>query len=72
VGCFLPAATPRDIVDKLNRELKRALADPATAQNLTKLTLDPMHMTPDQFALRLKSDYDKYSKVIERTGAKIR
>jgi len=72
VGCFVPAGTPRDIVDKLNRELKRALADPATAQNLTKLTLDPMYMTPDQFALRLKSDYDKYSKVIERTGAKIK
>jgi len=72
VGCFVPAGTPKEIVDKLNRELKRALADPATAQNLTKLTLDPMYMTPDQFALRLKSDYDKYSKVIERTGAKIR
>jgi tripartite-type tricarboxylate transporter receptor subunit TctC len=71
VGCFVPAATPKEIVDKLNLELKRALADPATAQNLTKLTLDPMYMTPDQFALRLKSDYDKYSKVIERTGAKI-
>lgn len=72
VGCFLAAGTPREIVDKLNRELKRALADPATAQNLIKLTLDPMYMTPDQFALRLKSDYDKYSKVIERTGAKIK
>jgi hypothetical protein len=28
-------------------------------------------MTPDQFARRLKSDYDKYEKVVKLTGAKI-
>ena len=72
VGCFVPAGTPKDIVDKLNREFKKALSDPATAQNLSKLTLDPMYMTPDEFALRLKSDYGKYSKVIQRVGGRNR
>lgn len=65
VGCFVPAGTPRDIVDKLNGELKKALAAPDVARNLGKLTLDPMYTTPDAFAQRLKSDYDKYAKVIK-------
>ena len=38
---------------------------------LKSQTLDPMSMTPDQFAKRLRSDYEKYEKVIKLTGAKI-
>jgi hypothetical protein len=30
-----------------------------------------MHMTPEQFAQRMKSDYDKYAKVVKISGAKI-
>ncbi|MBI2225510.1 MAG: tripartite tricarboxylate transporter substrate binding protein, partial [Betaproteobacteria bacterium] len=71
VGCFAPAGTPKPIVDRLNAELKKALADPGVASKLTVQTLDPMHMTPEQFAARLKSDYDKYEKVIKLSGAKI-
>lgn len=33
-------------------------------------TLDPMHMTPDEFVARLRSDYDKYQKLIRSTGAR--
>ena len=71
VGCFAPAGTPKPIVDRLNAALKKALADPGVASKLTVQTLDPMHMTPEQFAARLKSDYDKYEKVIKLSGAKI-
>ncbi|MDP2707098.1 MAG: tripartite tricarboxylate transporter substrate binding protein [Burkholderiales bacterium] len=71
VGCFAPAGTPKPIVDRLNAELKKALADPGVASKLTVQTLDPMHMTPEQFAARLKSDFDKYEKVIKLSGAKI-
>ncbi len=72
VGFFVPAGTPKGIVDKLNSELKKALANLDVARNLTRLTLDPMHMTPDEFARRLKSDYEKYGKVIKLSGAAIR
>jgi len=71
VGCFAPAGTPKPIVDRLNAELKKALADPGVASKLTVQTLDPMHMTPEQFAARLKSDYEKYEKVIKLSGATI-
>ncbi|MGH8701217.1 MAG: Bug family tripartite tricarboxylate transporter substrate binding protein [Burkholderiales bacterium] len=71
VGCFVPKGTPKPIVDKLNEELRKALADPGVASRLSAQTLDPMPMTPGEFATRLKSDYDKYEKVVRISGAKI-
>ena len=41
------------------------------AKNLSSQTLDPMYMTPEQFAQRLKSDYEKYAQVVRISGAKI-
>lgn len=71
VGCFAPAGTPKPIVDRLNAELKKALADSGVASKLTAQTLDPMHMTPEEFAARLKSDYDKYEKLIKISGVRM-
>ena len=66
-----PAGTPKPVIDKLNAELKKVLADPGVASKLTSFTLDPMHMTPEQFAQRIKSDYDKYEKVVKLSAARI-
>jgi tripartite-type tricarboxylate transporter receptor subunit TctC len=71
IGTFAPKGTPRPVVDRLNAELKKVLEDPAVAKNLSNQTLDPMYMTPEQFATRLKSDYDKYEKIVKISGAKI-
>jgi tripartite-type tricarboxylate transporter receptor subunit TctC len=71
VGCFVPKGTPRPIVDRLNAELRKTLADPGVASKLTAQTLDPMPMTPDEFAARLKADYVKYEKLVKLSGAKI-
>ena len=71
IGAFAPAATPRPIVDRLNAELKKALSVPEVAKILSSQTLDPMHMTPEQFAERLRSDYAKYERVIKSSGATI-
>ena len=69
IGSFVPAGTPRPIVDSLNATLRKALADPDVASKLSAQTLDPMPMSPEMFAKRLKSDYDKYEKVIKISGA---
>ena len=70
VGVLGPAAMPKPIVDRLNAEIQKALKDKGTADKLTSQTLDPMLMSPEQFATRLKSDYDKYARLIKETGAK--
>ena len=70
VGSFAPANTPKAIVDRLNAEIQKAMKDKSVADRLGAQTLDPMFMTPEQFAARLKADYDKYGKLIKETGAK--
>jgi len=67
VGAWVPAGTPRNIVDKLNSELKKVLHDPTVSKKLNDLTLEPMHMTPDAFASRLKADFGKYERLIKMT-----
>ena len=68
VGSFVPAGTPKPIVDALNAGLKKALADPDVASKLSSQTLDPMYMTPEEFAVRLKSDYERYGKLMTAIG----
>lgn len=53
------AGTGRAIVGRLSAELKKAVEHSEVAKTLSAQTLDPMYMTPEQFALRLKSNYDK-------------
>lgn len=70
IGAFVAAGTPRPIVDRLNAEMKKALVNPEVIKIMGGQTLDPMPMTPEQFAARLKSDYDKYEKLVKMTGVK--
>ena len=69
IGAFAPARTQPAIVNKLNSELRKVLADAGVAEKLSAQTLDPMPMSPEQFSKRLKSDYDKYARLIKETGA---
>ena len=71
IGAFAPAGTPRPVVDKLNADIQKILKTPDVAEKLKSQTLDPMSMSPEQFAKRLESDYRKYEKVIKLAGAKI-
>lgn len=71
VAAFVPVGTNRAIVDKLSLEIKKALEHPEVAAKFDNLAFEPMFMTPEQFAVRLKSDSDKYAKLIVLTGAKV-
>jgi tripartite-type tricarboxylate transporter receptor subunit TctC len=49
-GLFAPAGTPRGIVDRLHRETLKALQTPRVRERLAGLGVDPMSMSPDEFA----------------------
>jgi tripartite-type tricarboxylate transporter receptor subunit TctC len=68
VGSFVPAGTPRSIVDRLNAKIKKALDDTEVVKLLSERVLDPMYMTPEQFAGRLRSDYDRYGTLMKSIG----
>ncbi len=71
MGSFAPTGTPRPIVEKLNAELKKAVADPAVVSSFSAQSLDPMHSSIEEFAKLLKSDYDKYERIVKISGASV-
>ena len=70
-AAFAPAGTPKPIIDRLNAELKKALADPDVAAKLSAQALDPMYMTAEDFAKQIQSDYDRLRQVVNQSGARI-
>jgi len=71
IGVFAPAGTPRPIIDRLNAEINRALAQPDIVQKLEAQALDPWLSTPDEFNAKLKTDFEKYARLIKLSGARI-
>jgi tripartite-type tricarboxylate transporter receptor subunit TctC len=63
-----PKNTPAEIVDKLNAATNAALADPKLKARLADLGVEPMPMTPAQFANFIAGETDKWTKVIKSAG----
>jgi len=70
LGMFLPAKTPRDIVDKLNRETLKALQEPKVRDKLATLGFDPMVMTPSEFAAHVEKEIAINEALVKATGIK--
>ena len=69
-GLVAPAATPRDIVTKLNKAVRAGIAAPDVRGRLTAQGLDPVGDTPEQFGAYIRSEAAKWAKVVKATGAK--
>ncbi|MCI3953190.1 MAG: LacI family transcriptional regulator [Burkholderiales bacterium] len=69
-GFFVPAKTPRPIVNRLNKEIAAALNAPDIKEFLFKQGLDAAPNTPEQFAAYMKSEMAKWAKVIKAAGIK--
>ncbi len=67
-GILVPAGTPKDIVDRLNKEMVRAIANPKIAAMFVKLGTQPVSTTSEEFAIFIKSEQAKYAKVIREAG----
>ena len=69
-GVLAPAATPREIVARLNAEIVRALKLPEVQQLLLAQGAETVSDTPEHFAAILKADVAKWSEVVKKSGAK--
>jgi tripartite-type tricarboxylate transporter receptor subunit TctC len=69
-GVVAPAGLPRPIVDQLAAQIARLVADPATRDKLTTLSLEPLSgSTPDSFASYVKTEVDRWAVVVKASGA---
>jgi len=69
-GVVAPAGTPRDIVQRLNTEIARIVADPVQRERMVAGDFEPTTSTPEQFAAFIKSETVKWGKVVKASGAK--
>jgi len=65
---FAPAGTPPEIVRTLNNALRDVLAEPEVKTRLLELGIEARASSPEEIQARLKSDIDKWRKVIEKSG----
>ncbi len=68
-GMAVPAGTPREIVELLNRAVNDALADPDVQAKLAQLGGTLIPGTPEDFGKLLADETDKWGKVVKATGA---
>jgi tripartite-type tricarboxylate transporter receptor subunit TctC len=69
-GVLLPAAAPREAVQRLNAELVRALGLPEVRERLTALGYDPAPTTTEQFGAILANDLKRFGEVVKSAGIK--
>src|SRR5688572_4328058 len=69
-GFLAPKGTPKEIVDRLNREIVKALAHPQVVAALHKTGTEPKSSTPEEFAAYIKREYDTWGKVVKEAGIK--
>ena len=69
-GFLGPRGMQKDVVQRLNRELVKALAHPQVVAALHKTGTEPKSSTPEEFAAYIKREYDTWGKVVKEAGIK--
>ena len=69
-GLLAPVATPREIIKKLNAEAVKVVAMPEVRKRLANEGADPVGSTPEEFDAYIRSDIEKWIKVVEKAGIK--
>jgi tripartite-type tricarboxylate transporter receptor subunit TctC len=70
-GLVAPAATPRDVVDRLNKAFVAALQAPETKTRFAQLMAEPVGNTPEQFGAFMKTELTRYEGVVKSSGARV-
>jgi tripartite-type tricarboxylate transporter receptor subunit TctC len=71
LGVLAPAKTPKEIVARLNGEIRKAMADPEIRKQLTAVGIEPLYSTPEAFGETIRLELVKWGKVVKASGARI-
>ena len=70
-GIIGPANLPKDVVSRLNAEIRTALASPAVRDRFKTLGADPAPSTPEEFLALSRSETVKWARIVKFSGARI-
>lgn len=68
---FMPAATPKDIVTKVNAALLEAMKDPDVVKRFETIGAEPVGSTPEEMAQHLARESERWTKLIQERGIKL-
>jgi len=70
-GIFVPAKTPKPIVDRLSAEVQKAVVTPQLRKRFGDLGAEPMPGSPEAFSTFVKSEYERWGKLIKEAGIRV-
>jgi tripartite-type tricarboxylate transporter receptor subunit TctC len=70
-GIIAPAGMPKEIVDRISAEAKKALADPAMKEKLAEQGIVAVGSTPEEFRTFVVEEIPRWGKVISDAGIKM-
>ena len=71
VGIVAPAATPKDLVARISGDIAKAVKSSDLTDRMKQQGMEPIGSSPDQFDALIKSEIEKWSKVVKASGAKV-
>jgi tripartite-type tricarboxylate transporter receptor subunit TctC len=69
-GVLVPAATPKDVIGKLNGEISRALTLPDVRERLAREGAETAPNSPEQFGKFIQAEIEKFARIIKESGAR--
>jgi tripartite-type tricarboxylate transporter receptor subunit TctC len=70
-GFLVPTGTPREAITRLNAESLKAMTFPDVKERMTATGLTPLGSTPDEFGALVRSEVEKWGKVVKAIGMRI-
>ena len=69
-GIVAPAGTPKNLIDKLAKEITRIIRTPEMSKRLEEMGVDPMGGTPAEFGTLIRAETARFGKAVKESGAK--
>jgi tripartite-type tricarboxylate transporter receptor subunit TctC len=70
VGIVEPAATPRDLVHRISADIAHAVKASDLTDRMKQQGMEPVGSTPEEFDALIRSEIEKWAKVVRHSGAK--
>ena len=70
IGALVPVRTPREIVQRLNREFNAALQQPDIRERMRNLGVDPLNLSLDEFEAMIRRELRDNAELVQRAGIK--
>ncbi len=70
-GVLMPAGTPKAIIDKFHSDMVKVMVDPVVKSKFADLGVEAVSSTPEQFGAFIRSEMDRYARLIKEAGIKV-